>query len=83
MLGIKEALAIAKKAVPDGKVQKAISYKNVFVFQIFTDDPFEGQLDPFYSVDRNTGEFRDFSIFNGGNAVELVRLFETALEDLG
>lgn len=83
MLEIKEALALAKKALPDGQIQKTIGYKNFFVFQIFSPDPFEGVLDPFYSVDRTTGEFRDFSIFTDGNGAEIYRLFETSTLGLG
>lgn len=72
------AIDIAKKALPNGKIQKYIEYNGLFVFQIFTDDPGEEEYDPFYSVNKETGEFREFSIITDGNIKKIVDLFEEA-----
>lgn len=78
MLDVKAAQAVAEKTLPDGKIQAVVSYRDLFVFQIFMDDPYEGQWDPFYSVNKNTGEFRDFSILTDGDPNELMTLFMNA-----
>ena len=75
MLSLNNALAVVKKNYPDGKIQKYIDYKNFYVFMIFGNDELEGQFDPFFSVDKNTGEFSDFSIITDGDPKELTDLF--------
>lgn len=76
MLKLNQAIDIIKKNIPDGKIQLAIEYNGLYVFQVFTDDEFEGQMDPFYSVNKETGEFSDFSIITDGDISELMDLFE-------
>lgn len=78
MLNNSQALAIVKQHIPNGKVKKYIEYKNLFVFQIIIDDPDEGGWDPYYSVNRETKEFRDFSILTDGDIDELMDLFSKA-----
>lgn len=69
-----EALKIAMKYMaPGSKFIKSVTYKNFFIFHINGPDPVEGDLDPFFSVDKNTGEFSDFYLADGGP--ELVRQF--------
>lgn len=78
MLQVKAAEEIVQKAIPQGKIQAVVVYGDLYLFQVFTDDPFEGDADPFYSVNRLTGEFRDFSIITDGDISEIVRLFTIA-----
>lgn len=78
MFDIQQATEIVKKAFPAGKIQKSVEYRNVYLFQIFTDDPDDGQMDPFYSVDKETGEFSDFSVITDGDISEISALFEAA-----
>lgn len=78
MLNSKQALAIVKKNLPGSLVYKYILYKNLFVFQVLIDDPDEGGWDPYYSVNRLTKEFRDFSIITDGDLTEIINLFEKA-----
>jgi len=74
MLSEAEALKIAwKYMAPGSKHIKTAEYGNLFIFQINGPDPLEGDLDPFYSVDKITGKFSDFSIIEGGP--ELLKQF--------
>ncbi len=75
MLSLNDAIKIVKKNIPRGKIQAAITYEDVYVFQMFMNDAFEGQMDPFYSVNIKTGEFRDFSIITDGDTSKLVNSF--------
>ena len=69
-----EALKIAMRYMAPGSTfVKSATYCNFFIFQINGPDPLEGNLDPFFSVDKITGKFRDFSIVEGGP--ELIRQF--------
>lgn len=74
MLNIQDAILVINKNIPNGKIQKSVVYHGLYLFQVFTDDPFEGELDPFYTVDMKTGEFRDFSILTDGDQEELAML---------
>jgi hypothetical protein len=74
MLTEAEARKIAMSHMaPGSKFMKSASYANFFIFHINGPDPAEGTLDPFFSVDKTTGEFSDFSIVEGGP--ELLRQF--------
>lgn len=77
-INLNQAIQIVKKEYPDGKIQRYIDYKGKFIFQIFNEDPLEGQMDPFYSVDQNTGEFSDFSIITDGDTETIASLFQQA-----
>jgi hypothetical protein len=69
-----EALKIAmKRMAPGSKFVKSANYGNLYIFQINGPDPAEGNLDPFFSVNKTTGAFSDFSIVDGG--LELLRQF--------
>lgn len=62
-----EALKIAMRHMaPGSKFVKMVSYGNLFILHVNGPDPLEGDLDPFFSVDKTTGEFSDFSIVDGG-----------------
>jgi hypothetical protein len=79
MLDIKEATKIVNKALPGDPINTYVEYENLFIFQVFSKRPMEEQMDPFYSVNRETGEFRDFSIITDGNISEINSLFQQAL----
>lgn len=69
-----EARKIAMdKMAPGSKFVKSAEYGNFFIFLIHGPDPDDGDLDPFFSVDKTTGAFRDFDITEGG--LELIRQF--------
>lgn len=69
-----DALKIAMHYMaPGSKHIRTVTYGNLFIFHINGPDPAEGNLDPFFSVDKTTGAFSDFSIAEGGP--ELIRQF--------
>lgn len=69
-----EALKIAMRYMaPGSKFMRSATYGDLYIFQINGPDPAEGDLDPFFSVDKTTGKFSDFSIADGGS--ELIRQF--------
>lgn len=78
MLDISVATDIIKRNLPDGDIQSYVSYQDLFIFQVFSGDPEEREMDPFFSVNKNTGEFRDFSILTDGEPEKIVALFTDA-----
>ena len=78
MLNPTAAANVIKRNIPNGKIQSYIDYKNLYVFQVFLDDPFESDMDPFYSVNKETGVFDEFSIFLDGDISEITQLFMKA-----
>lgn len=77
-LNMTQAIDVVHQEFPDGRIQKAVDYDGLYLFQIFTGDSDEGQVDPFYSVDQETGEFKDFSIITDGDISRIASLFEAA-----
>jgi hypothetical protein len=75
MYDLKQATDIVQQALPDDHIIAAVQYKELYIFQVFNDRPEEEEMDPFYSVDSLTGEFRDFSIITDGNPKEIMELF--------
>lgn len=78
LLNIPEATKVVRDALPRGRIEAVVPYKDLYLFQVFTDEPGEGNFDPYYSVDRKTGKFMDFSIFADGNSGEIINLFVAA-----
>lgn len=61
-LTINDARDIVLKNLPKGSEIKGSTIEgNFYLFIATNPDPLEGHLDPFYSVNKNTGAFRDFS----------------------
>lgn len=78
MLNGEQATQVVRLAIPNGRIQAMIKWNGLYLFQVFDDDPEEGEWDPFYSVDANTGDFSDFSILKDGPTAELTALFAQA-----
>ncbi len=76
MLSPAEAIKIVNKNHPTGIVQAYVDYGNLYLFQVFNQRPGEEIMDPFFSVDKQTGEYREFSILTDGDTGEITRLFE-------
>lgn len=74
-VSLQKAINIVKKNIPNGKIDASIRYRDLYLFKVFIDNGFEKEMDPFYSVNINTGEFRDFSILTDGDIGEIINLF--------
>lgn len=83
MLDINQATEIVKNQLPNGKIQARVVYRDLYLFQVFGDDPLEGQMDPFYSVNKETGEFSEFSLLTDGDISEVVSLFKETSQQGG
>ena len=79
MIKISDAIKIAQDNVPNGAIQKIGSYKNLYILQIFRDTPEEEFVDPFYSVDKTSGKFSEFSVLTDGDVSEVF----ASLKDVG
>ena len=79
MLTEEDATIVAKRNHPEGKIQKVINYQGKWIFSIFNDDPLEGDMDSFYSVDQTTGDFSGFSIVGDANSSEIIGLFNKVI----
>ena len=73
-----DAAKIIKENHPYGEIQSYIDYGNVYIFQVFNKHPGEEVMDPFYSVDKSTGAFAEFSILTDGPTEQITSLFEQA-----
>ena len=76
-VSLQKAINIVKKNIPNGKIDASIRYRDLYLFKVFIDNGFEKDMDPFYSVNINSGEFRDFSILTDGDIGEITNLFNS------
>ena len=76
-VSLQKAINIVKKNIPNGKIDASIRYRDLYLFKVFIDNGFEKDMDPFYSVNINSGEFRDFSILTDGDTGEIINLFNS------
>lgn len=83
MLTSREALDIVKSVMPKAKIESYIEYRNLFIYQMIIDDPYEGGWDPFYSVNRDTKEFKEFSIMLDGDLTEVNDRFVAVKRRMG
>ena len=75
MISFQQATDIAKSHVPTGVIRQQAEYKNFWLFVIFTPDLYEGELDAIYSVNKETGEFRDFPYMDERYFSSVMELF--------
>jgi hypothetical protein len=75
MLSVLEATHIVRKNHPGGDIQDVVTYKNLYLFMVFNKRPGEEQMDPFFSVDKDTGEFKEFSVLTDSDVGEVTSLF--------
>ena len=78
MLSLDEAKAVVNKNLPGGAIQSSVDYNGLYLFMVFRLAPEESEMDPFFSVDKKTGAFKEFSVITDGNTDELLGLFEKA-----
>lgn len=67
MISIEKAKQIVRNNLPHCKIERVLPYNGQYIISAPTSDPLEGDMDPFYSVDMETGEFRDFPILLAEN----------------
>lgn len=75
MLDEAQAKTALAKALPTARVEDSIKYRNVYLFRVHLPSPGEEDYDPFFSVDEQTGEVRDFSVITDGDISEIAELF--------
>lgn len=75
MLDLTQAQNVIKKNVSGAKIQKSVLYGDLYIFQVFCDRPFEEEMDPFYSVNKNTGVFEEYSLLTDA-VPEVIKLFD-------
>lgn len=75
MPNLTEATTIIKQNLPTGKIEAVVEYRNLYLFRVFVPLPGEEGMDPFYSVDKSSGTFRDFSLLTDGDIEEVTNLF--------
>lgn len=78
MLNEQDAIRKLKMVIPDCNPQKIVVYGNLYLILAPRSDPAEGNWDPYFSVDMNTGAAKDYSIYQDGKAREIASLFENA-----
>ena len=64
----------------DTDIKSAIDFKGMYLFIAHRSDPFEGHLDPFFSVNPANGKFRDFSPADYPEPIEVINAFTAAAE---
>lgn len=72
-MNIEAAIKIALENLPKGSIVKSqIELPNEFLFIIHRPDPLEGRFDPFFKVNKDTGDFIDFSPQDYNNPFEII-----------
>lgn len=78
MLTVEEAKVVIQQNLPDGEVKGVIDWDGSWLFSVFMDDPDEGDLDPFYAVNKRTGAFSGFSIVGDQDPIAIIEAFESS-----
>lgn len=73
-----EAIALIKDHIPNGEIQKICAYKYLYLAVVFTPDPYEGDIDAIYFVNRATGEFGVFSYLEENVFSDVIKLLKGA-----
>lgn len=78
MYNKEQALAVVRNLLPNTTIKKIVETSDRYIFQIFTTDEIEGELDPFYHFNKNNGEFSDFCLFEDPEVEAIAALLEQA-----
>lgn len=79
MLSQPKAQAIVQLALPGAVIKTWADYNDLYLFRVEYPSLAERNWDPFWSVDKNTGEARDFSVITDGNLSDITKLKWTEL----
>ena len=80
MLTKNEAEETIKSRFPECTIKAGVEFKNRYLFVVYRDDTVESLFDPFYYVDKTTGEFRDFSIIDDPDSKTIFTLLQTFID---
>lgn len=69
-----QAQYIMTKSFPEFSLKSWAIYKDVYLFRVQYPIPEEKDFDPFFSVNKTTGEVRDFSVLVDGDINEIAAL---------
>lgn len=75
MMTEEEAVIRLEEEIPGVVIAARARYQNLYLFRIVMPDPLEADYDPFFSVDVETGEVRDFSVLTDGDMTEIAAAF--------
>lgn len=79
MLTKNKAEETIKSIFPECTIRIGVEYKNKWFFVVYRDNTKESFFDPFYSVDKVTGEVRDFSIIDDQDSNTIFNLLKSAI----
>lgn len=74
MLSKSQAILTLKTAMPGIPIKACADYHDLYLFRVEYPALAERNWDPFFSVDKLTGEVRDFSVLTDGNTTEINNL---------
>jgi len=80
VISLQEASTIIKQNIVDGSINAAIKWEDNWLFSVYTSDIDEGELDPFYAVNRETGAFSGFSIVGDQDTSGILEAFSEVIE---
>lgn len=73
MITLEKAKLILLSQRPNGtEILGSTEEGNLYLFIAPNPDPLEGRFDPFFSVDKETGYFRDFSPTDYDNSLDIL-----------
>jgi hypothetical protein len=80
MFDANHAKALVRSFHPEVVVEDCFPYKELYLVRVTHDDPDEADYDPFYSVNKNTGEVAEFSVITDGDPSEIAQAFANRKE---
>ena len=75
MLTDTQATAALQAELPGLEIAAHALYNNLHLFRVVFPSESEGDFDPFFSVDSDTGEVQEFSVLTDGDISEVVAAF--------
>ncbi len=74
MISMDNAKQIVRRNIPGCVIKGIIFYDGKYIILAENNDPLEGDMDPFYSVDSRTGLFGGFSVVHPRN-IKVLQVF--------
>lgn len=67
MISMERLKEIVEHAVQGCTIKNIVLYENKYIIFAPTTDPFEGNMDPFYVIDAQSGILKDYPIMDATN----------------